>query len=68
MLIDQWYIWGVQEFEVKGHLGVNSGHFVRTVKLLLLLQNISDDHESWSVLSMTNGSYGVFRNLRLKVI
>ena len=65
---DHWYIWGVQEFEVKGHLGVNSGHFVRTVKLLLLLQTISDDHESWSVWSSTNSTYGVFSNLRSKVI
>ena len=72
IIIDKWYLWGVQGFQVRGRLGVilaRNGHFcLKTVKLLLLPEVEWNDHESWSVLSLTNGTSRVFRNLRSKVI
>ena len=58
---------GVQEFGVKGHLGVIWGHCSNTVKTLHLHDSIDFD-ETWVKRSLARGSFGVFRNFWSEVI
>ena len=53
---------GVQEFGVRGHLGVIWGHYSNTLKTLLRLQISIDFDETWGKQSLARGSFGVFRN------
>ena len=53
---------GIQEFGVKGHLGVIWGHCSNTLKTLLHLHNSIDFDETWVKRSLARGSFGVLRN------
>ena len=59
---------GVQEFGVKGHLGVIWGHCTNTLKTLLHLHDSIDFDETWVKRSVARGSFGVFRNFWSEVI
>ena len=60
---------GVQDFGVKGHLGVILGHCSNMLKTLLRLHNSIDFDETWVVKrSLAGGSFGVFRNFWSEVI
>ena len=54
---------GVQEFGVKGHLGVIWGHCSNTLKTLLRLHDSIGFDETWVKRSLARGSLGVFMNL-----
>ena len=58
-------IWGQRSS--RGHYGWNDLFEGQKNKKLLLSQIELDYHDSWSVLSGTNATYGVFRDLRSKV-
>lgn len=70
VIIDKWYLWDVQGFEVRCHLGAflaRNGHFCpKPVKLLLLAELKRSDHESWSVSPLINGTYRMLRNFEIK--
>ena len=59
---------GVQEFGVKGHLGVIWGHCSNTLKTLLHLHDSIDFDETWVKRSLARGSFGLFRNFWSEVI
>ena len=52
----------VQEFGVKGHLGVILGCCLNMLKTLLRLHDPIDSDETWVKRSLARGSFGVFRN------
>ena len=52
---------GVQEFGVKGHLGVIWSHCSNMLKTLLRLHDSIDFDETWVKRSLAGGSFGVFR-------
>ena len=53
---------GVQEFGVKGHLGIIWGHCSNTLKTLLHLHDSKDFDETLMKRSLARGSFGMFRN------
>ena len=57
--------WGdnrdVQEFGVKGHLGVIWNRCLNMLKTLLHLHDSIDFDETWVKRSLAGGSFGVFR-------
>ena len=52
---------GVQDFGVKGHLGVIWDHWSNMLKMLLRLHYSIDFDETWVKRSLAGGSVGVFR-------
>ena len=52
---------GVQEFGVKGHLGIIWGHCSNTLKMLHLHDSVDFD-ETWVKRFLARGSFRVFRN------
>ena len=59
---------GVQEFGVKGNLGVIWSCCSNMLKMLLCLHNLIDFDETWVKRSLARGSFGVFRHFWLQVI
>ena len=54
---------GVQEFGVKGHLGVIWSRCLNILKTLLRLHGLIDFDETWVKRSLARGSFGMFRKL-----
>ena len=58
---------GVQEFGIKGHLGVIWSCCLNMLKMLFRLHNSINFDETWVKRSFAWGSFGVFRNFWLDV-
>ena len=71
---DTWIQWssggetikrGVQEFGVKGHVGVIWSRCSNMLKTLLRLHDSIDSDETWVKRSLARGSFGMFRKFWL---